>query len=50
MTEAVQVEDNTVGWPVFVNAIDPGAGQVSERRQVRLGRKPLGLEAAHLAG
>ena len=33
-----------------VHPVDPGAGQVGERREVRLGRQPLGLEAAHLAG
>ena len=33
-----------------MHPVDPGAGQVRERRQVRLGRKPLGLETAHLAG
>jgi len=34
----------------LVHPVDPRAGQGGERRQVRLGREPLGLEAAHLAG
>ena len=50
MTEAVHVEDDTVRRPAFMHAVDPGAGQVRERREVRLAREPLGLEAAHLAG
>ena len=33
-----------------MHPVDPGAGQVRERREVRLARQPLGLEAAHLAG
>jgi hypothetical protein len=33
-----------------VHPVDPGAGQVRERREVGFGRKPLGLETAHLAG
>ena len=33
-----------------VHPVDPRAGQVHERREVRLARQPLGLEAAHLAG
>ena len=33
-----------------MHPVDPGAGQIRERREVRLGGQPLGLEAAHLAG
>jgi hypothetical protein len=33
-----------------MHPVDPGAGQVRERREVRLACQPLGLEAAHLAG
>jgi hypothetical protein len=33
-----------------MHPVDPGAGKVRERREVRLGGQPLGLEAAHLAG
>jgi hypothetical protein len=33
-----------------VHPVDPGAGQVRERREIRLACQPLGLEAAHLAG
>ena len=47
---AVHVEDDAVGRPAFVHVVDPGARQVGERREVRLGREPLGLEASHLAG
>ena len=47
---AVHVEDDAVRRPALVHPVDPGAGQIRERREVRLGRQPLGLEAAHLAG
>src|SRR4051794_8595972 len=46
---AVHVEDDAVRRSAFVHPIDSGAGQSGERRQVRLGREPPGLEAAHLA-
>jgi hypothetical protein len=32
-----------------LNAVDPLAGQIGERRKVFFRREPLGLEAAHLA-
>ena len=34
----------------LMHPVNPGAGQVRERREVSLGRQPLGLEASHLAG
>ena len=32
-----------------MHLVDPGAGQIGERLEVRVGRQPLGLEAPHLA-
>jgi hypothetical protein len=32
-----------------VHPVDPGAGEIRKGREVRLARRPLGLEAAHLA-
>ena len=46
----VHVEDDAVWRPPLMHPVDRGAGQVRERREVRLARQPLGLEAAHLAG
>jgi hypothetical protein len=37
------------GRLAFVDAADPGAGQIRQRLQVGVGRQPLGLEAPHLA-
>jgi hypothetical protein len=47
---AVHVEDDAVWRPAPVHSLDPSTGQVRERREVGLGRQPLGLKAAHLAG
>ena len=47
---AVHVEDDAVWRLARVHPVDPGAGQIGERREVRLAGQPLGLEAAHLAG
>ena len=47
---AVHVEDDAVWRSPHMHPVDPGAGQVRERREVRLACQPLGLEAAHLAG
>ena len=46
----VHVEDDAVWRSPHMHPVDPGAGQVRERREVRLACQPLGLEAAHLAG
>jgi hypothetical protein len=32
-----------------MHPVDPSAGQIRQRRQVGVGRQPLGLEAPHLA-
>ena len=46
---AVHVEDDAFGRLALVHPVDPGAGQIHQRRQVGVGRQPLGLEAPDLA-
>ncbi len=38
------------GGLALVDAVNPNAGQVAQRRQVIIRRQPFRLEAAHLAG
>jgi hypothetical protein len=47
---AVHVENDAVGRLSCMHTVDPDAGQVAERGEIRLARQPLGLEPAHLAG
>ena len=46
----VQVEDDAVRRPTPMHPVDPSPGEIRECGEVRLGGKPLGLKAAHLAG
>jgi hypothetical protein len=47
---AVHAEDDAVRRTAPVHPVDPGAREIGECFEVRLGCQPLGLEAAHLAG
>jgi hypothetical protein len=47
---AVHVQDDAIRRATLVHPVDPGSGQLGERREVGLGREPFSLEAAHLAG
>ena len=47
---AVLVEHDHRLWFALVHTIDPGAGQISQCREVGLPGQPSGLETAHLAG
>ena len=47
---AIHVEDDPVRRPALMHPIDPGAGEIRERREVGLGGQPFGLEPPHLAG
>src|ERR1017187_1132167 len=46
----VHVEHNAVQWTVAVHPVNPSPGEIGERDKVLIVRKPLGLEASHLAG
>src|SRR5262249_16173397 len=45
----IHVEHDVPRRPSSVDGVDPSAGKVSQCRKVRICRKPLCLEAAHLA-
>jgi hypothetical protein len=45
----IHVEHDAPRRPLSVDEVNPSAGEVSQCRKVRIGRKPLCLEAAHLA-
>ena len=45
----IHVEQDATGRPAVMNAVDPLAGKISQRRKVLSRSEPLRLEAAHLA-
>src|SRR5271169_6403692 len=45
----IHIEHDAARRPSTVHEVDPLAGQIGQRGQVGLCRKPLRLEAAHLA-
>jgi hypothetical protein len=46
----IHIEHDASWWTAAMNAVDPFAGQVGERRKVVLRRQPARFEAPHLAG
>jgi hypothetical protein len=47
---AVHVEHDGGLRPARMHPVDPGAGQIGQRREIGLAGQPPGLEAGHLAG